>query len=242
KSFNPTQGQSAKIRYRLSKKAGVAIKLYDADNNLVMTLEPEGIDKKGYNERSWDGRDHKGNILPPEAYTYTIEARDLAKKQAYVYDIAEETGGRNLTLRELDFDYMTGDITYVLPKAARLRVRVGIKEGGPLLRTLVNREPKKAGRGRIKWDGMDSSGVSNLLGNPDLFANIAAVSLPENSIIVEGKGKPEEIEAHFNLEILDREGSIIPIRVTLDERDKAALINSRFEIIFFVDYVYLFEE
>ena len=36
--------------------------------------------------------------------------------------------------------------------------------------------------------------------------------------------------------------NFVPVRIKLDERDKLDLINSRFEIIFFIDNVFLFEE
>ncbi len=281
KSFNPSQGEVVKIRYRLSKEANVTIKLYDSDGNLLRILKPKGIDRKGYNERIWDGKDDSGRILPGEVYIYTIEAKDTSKDEFFIYDMADETGGIELVLRELNFDNKTGEIDYILPKAARVRIRIGLKEGGPLLSTLLDWQPQEAGRHSITWDGMDSSGVLNLLGNPNIIVNISSFSLPENSIILEGSAKQVPIERtalekrpkkktdikksmhalhkrakchepRFDFEILDIkeykdkdvpiiEGAV-PIRIRLDERDKLDLINSRFEIIFFIDNIFLFEE
>lgn len=281
KAFNPSEGERVKIRYRLSKEANVRIKIYDSDDNLVRAIEPILIDKIGYNEKIWDGRDDSGNILPKEVYIYTIEATDASSNETYVYDMADETGGIELTLRGLSFDNKTGQIDYVLPKAARVRIRIGIKDGGPLLRTLIDWQAQEAGKHSITWDGMDSSGVMSLLGNPNVFINIAAYSLPENSIILRGKEGSSPIktieaekrarkivsikkythalhkrakchEPDFDLEILDikkyKDNKIpiiedtVPIRIILDEEDKLDLINSRFEIIFFIDNIFIFEE
>jgi flagellar hook assembly protein FlgD len=282
KTFNPFQGETVKIRYRLSKQANVAIKIYDSDDNLVRILKQTEIDKQGYNEKIWDGRDDAGSILPKEVYIYTIEATDTSKNEAYTYDMADETGGIELTLRGLKFDNKTGEISYVLPKAARVRIRIGIKDGGPLLRTLLDWQPQEAGRHTLVWDGMDSSGVMNLLGNPNVFVNIASFSLPENSVILE-RGDESDYEEristekrlaksvtskkyihalhkrakchepNFDFEILglkeyNKKGiplitqDIIPIRIIIEQKDKIDLINSRFEIIFFIDNVFIFEE
>jgi len=281
KSFNPSKGEVVKIRYRLPKQANVTIRIYDSDDNLVRTLEPKGIDRKGYNERVWDGKDDLSHILPKEAYIYTIEAKDISSGEFYVYDTADETGGIELVLRGLNFDNKTGQIDYILPKAARVRIRIGIEEGGPLLRTLLDWQPMEAGKHTVVWNGKDSSGVMNLLGNPNVFVNISSFSLPENSIILEGPVEQAFIERtvlekrpvkktdikksmhalhkrakchepRFDFEILDikeykdKDTPVIEgaahIRVRLDEQDKLDLINSRFEIIFFIDSVFLFEE
>ncbi len=288
KIFNPSKDEVVKIRYRLSKQGLVTIKIYDSDDNLVRILEPAEVDKQGYNEKTWDGKDNRNNILPDEAYIYTIEGKDISNNEKFRYDISDETGGIELTLRELNFNKETGEIDYLLPKAARVRIRIGITEGGPLLRTLLNWEPQKAGKHSLKWDGMDSSGIMSLLGKENIFGNIANFSLPENSVLLEGgdnkiytpmgtglkiegvEKRPKKKtnikkcihalhkrakchEPNFDFEILDIEeydnkniplikGDVVPIRVVLDEEDKLDLINSRFEIIFFIDNVFVFEE
>ena len=282
KTFNPSQGEVVKIRYKLSKQANVSMKIYDSDDNLVRVIKSVEIDKQGYNEKIWDGKDDAGNILPREVYIYTIEAISASGDETYIYDMADETGGIELTLRGLNFDNKTGQIDYVLPKAARVRIRIGIKDGGPLLQTLLDWQPQQAGKHTITWDGMDSSGVMDLLGNPNIFVNIASFSLPENSVILEGGervGYEKKIstakrpaksvttkkyihalhkrakchEPNFDFEILglkeyNEKGiplitqDIIPIRIIIDQKDKIDLINSRFEIIFFIDNVFIFEE
>jgi len=256
KTINPAKGQKTKIRYYLSKSTVAKISICDSGDRLARTISSGAAEKKGYNEKSWDGKDIAGNALANGVYTYIIEALDPATKKAVRYSPLFETAGKELTLRGLEFDNKTGVIEYVLPKAASLRIRVGMKDGGPLLRTLVDWEPQEAGRHTIKWDGKDSSRELELLGNPNVYLNLTAFSLAENSIIVKGDGgfeRTDKSEPGFDFEILDVteyhdsnipliRGDNVSIRVSVAEEDKMDLINSRFEIIFFMDNVFLFEE
>src|SRR3989338_7199789 len=48
--------------------------------------------------------------------------------------------------KDISFDLANGEIRYILPEPALVRIRIGMPEGGPLLRTLVDWERLEAGR------------------------------------------------------------------------------------------------
>lgn len=284
KSFDPEKEQ-ARIRYRLSEQAMVSVRLYDIDDFLVRGLVADGPASKGYNIVSWDGRDDAGNYLPPGAYTYVIEAKSLYSKQKALYDRTDETYGRQLVLRSLSYDDETGKVEYVLPKAAMLRIRVGIKEGGPLLTTLVDWHPQEAGRHRYLWDGNIGPSDLDLRGDPTVEFNLSAYSLSDNSVIIRythhplgnsSKVRRQDVhkragvnplapkylhathartrcrEPDFRIELPGVSehaddgtpivGGAVPVKIVLSKQDKKFLQDERFEIVFFVDFVFLHEE
>ena len=70
-----------------------------------------------------------------------------------------------------------------MPRAGRVRIRAGIKNG-PLLKTLIDWVPREAGRQEEFWDGLDQSGLINLFNIPARQVHIFAYTLPNNCIIV----------------------------------------------------------
>jgi len=284
KSFDPTK-EEAHINYKLSNKARISVRIYDRDDFLVRQLVINEPADEGYNTVAWDGKDDSGDYLHPGAYTYVVKAVSLDSKQTALYDRTDESYGKELTLRSLSYDAKTGRIEFVLPNAAMLRIRVGIREGGPLLSTLVDWHPQEAGRNQFMWDGSIGLKGLNLQSDPSIQFNLAAYSLPDNSIIVRyikphGKGfsksKSDRIEKRaknkppfkkylhathpevgcrepkLNIEFPNASEytkdripvvtGVVPVRVIVDDQDKKFLQDERYEVIFFVDFVFLYEE
>ncbi|MBU1043860.1 MAG: hypothetical protein KJ915_05615 [Candidatus Omnitrophica bacterium] len=276
KAINPVKNEAASIRFRLNKKAQISAKIYNSLDQLVREIKSRDMCKSGYNEIIWDGKDKDGQIVIPDAYVYTLTGYDQKNNELMVFDPADETGGLTLAIREFATDSTRGQITYVLPKAARVRIRIGLKNGGPLLRTLIDFKPQPAGRNNLIWDGFDSSHVFNFLGNENLFINISAFSLAENSIIVDysqpiisnetknysdaemrikketdlpkdmhalhERDKCHEPDFGFQVMYENKKDDIIPIKIRLSDKDKIELIGTRYEIVFFLDNVFIFEE
>jgi len=283
KAFYPDKGEKVKVKFRISKRALVSLLLYDEGDMLTRSVSDVLCAEKGYHEISWDGKDNAGRVVSPGAYIYVISAVCGEEGEKFIYDMADETGGIELMLRDIEMDRQERSIRYIMPKAGRVRIRTGIKEGGPMLRTLIDWDLREAGRHEVTWDGFDASGTINSWEDPLLYINLSAYSLPENCVIVRGKKKQEDVakeagstgikrkkrksmsekhrhfyhdrkschEPRFSFEILGAEDYVngiavvtdeVSIRINIDERDLPALINSRFEIIFFIDNVFLFEE
>jgi len=182
KTFFPDKDAGVKISYKLSGDAFVAIRFYNDRDIRVRTLTQNEITASGSHSAEWDGKNDSGEPLPSGVYIYTIEAkRDNGER--VMYDPADETGGILLKVRKPFLDTESGEISYVMPKAGMVRMRAGIKEG-PLLKTIIDWEPKEAGKNVEKWDGKDKSGLIDLFRIPKREAHIFAYSLPDNCIIL----------------------------------------------------------
>ncbi len=102
-TFNPSRGDSAELRYHLSRSADVTVKVFDPDFELIQILIDKLHQKTGGHREIWDGTDMDGATVPNEAYFFTIEAQEEDEGQQAVYDpitfiVAENLlGSRNLS-------------------------------------------------------------------------------------------------------------------------------------------------
>ena len=72
-AFNPSGDQQISLTYKLVQPDKVTICIYDPDNGLVRILLDSAMRKAGKHEEVWNGHDDEGQIVPNEAYTFTIE-------------------------------------------------------------------------------------------------------------------------------------------------------------------------
>ncbi len=281
--FNPSKGEEVKIRYQLSREAKVALKIYDSLDILVRVLDGNQKKKSGDNEAVWDGKDDKGRIVPDEVYVYTIEAVNENGKKV-IYDLTDLTGGKLQNAEgEIKRENKKSFISYALPKKSRVRIFLGLKDGGPLLCTLVDWLPRFSGPNKEYWDGWDDSHVINVKDSSKVEVGIWAYALTDNSIIIVG-GKnnkrfldfpkdrerrqkkkkargdifdhwlhPRESCRNLNIEIIlpdklkrNKEGLPIitgptPIRMQVAEEDKKHAISERFEVVYYIDGIFVYE-
>lgn len=183
KLFNPAKQKSVMIRYRLSDPAKVTLNIYDGANKLVRSIESGKELKQGDHRFRWDGKDQAKRPVPPEAYHYTLVAK-TKNGQATEHDLSDLTGGDNLDVSDIKWDAKTKKIRYRLSKPGRVNIRVGLKNNGPLMRSVINWVPRSAGVHAQPWNGMDTSGEINLTKHPLLALGVHAFSLSDNTIIV----------------------------------------------------------
>lgn len=283
-TFRPDRGEKVAIIYNLSRPAVVDINIYDARDMLMRRLVSAADRNSGDHREIWDGKDEAGNVVPPEAYNYTIGARD-ARGRKILYDVTDSTGGNQQWALDMRYDAGTGAITYVLPKPGRVTIRLGLKDG-PLLRTLVDWAVRDAGLNREPWDGFDNSRVLQFNTHRGLDISFWGFVLNQNSIIVSAEvpvrrpdylrepawgthyrqsGKPKTPRL-FDFWNYPRESSRDPIiylkplavtetkdglplvsgetffQMSIDPRDQAMIIDQKFEVVFYVDGVFVYEE
>ena len=179
--FDPSRGESANVRFRISGAADVRLFVYDGRGLRIRAIDLGSL-SSGEHRADWDGRDDLDRLVPPEAYSYAIEAADPA--ETTVWDLAESTGGDPIAVTDVRWDAMSGEIRYRLEAPARVRVRIGLAEGGPLLRTLIDWVPRAAGEHAEPWDGKDAAGVFDLAAHPKLELAAEAFALPRNILLV----------------------------------------------------------
>jgi hypothetical protein len=184
RTFNPSLGQSTTLSYELKKDATVTVHVYDPDQDLVVVLADRQPQNSGKVDLVWDGKDEAGEVVPDEAYFFTVKAETEGGLRE-VYDPTVFSGGVEQDLTEASIDREAGTIVYRLPEMSRVRIRLGIG-GGPLLSTLVDWEPRPAGQVTEYWDGKDRDGLIDLAGHARFKMIISYFDLPENSVIAYG--------------------------------------------------------
>ena len=184
KTLDLTKQMETSLRYSLPKSATVSIELFDENGQLVRQLAI-GRQEAGAQTARWDGRDGRGNPVPIGVYRYVIRAHGQ-DRQEWIYDPWQEMGGEELEVRDFTWDPHIDTFHWIMPKAGRARLRIGM-EGFPHLRTLLDWEPMEAGEQILSWDGLDTSGLIRLKDHPQLAIKLAAFTLPPNTIIVRGK-------------------------------------------------------
>lgn len=180
--FHPDSREKAAIHFVQSEPGRATVRVYDGQDLLVRELAL-GTRGSGYQEVEWDGLDEGGRPVPPEAYTYVIEVV-TATGTGVVYDPADVTGGASVPVEDVLVDRSRGEILYVLERPARVRVRLGFDNDGPLLRTLIDWVPRPGGQRTEVWDGLDQSAVLTLQRHPRLQVAVDAFALPINTVIV----------------------------------------------------------
>ena len=187
KTFWPEKGEKTTIRWSQTRSAKTMVEIRREDGAVIRKFE--GNYAEGDRTVAWDGKDDAGNFVDPGVYLYTIHSRD-SRGQSALQDPSLTTGAEELKAEPFTFDKEKGRFEFVLPRAARVRLRIGLK---PFmhLRTFLNWEPMEAGWHTLDWDGLDESGWIRAIDHPNLSVNLAAFALADNAILVEGdkKGK-----------------------------------------------------
>ena len=70
--------------------------------------------------------------------TLNEEKGDLDTASQWYQYAADLTGGEQVSVRDVKWDAASGKLSYVLDKPARVSVRFGLQNHGPLLRTLID--------------------------------------------------------------------------------------------------------
>jgi hypothetical protein len=179
--IDPVKNEVVAVRFNLNEPANVVLSIFDGRDRLVYSANDEA--EAGDAALTWNGQDTTGKPVPPEAYSYTLTAKN-AKGQT-VHDLTDLTGGVLLPAKDVRWDAKEGKLHYYLDKPARVNLRFGLQDG-PYLRTVVDWVPRSAGANAEAWDGMDASGVLQLSTHPAVQPAVKAYTLPENTIFVGG--------------------------------------------------------
>ncbi|MES2637013.1 MAG: FlgD immunoglobulin-like domain containing protein [Pseudomonadota bacterium] len=175
------QSSNANIHFNLSKASAVRVKIFDAANALVWRSEQIQL-PLGEHSIVWQGKNTKGEVVAPEAYSYVIEA-NAGNNEIAIYDLTDITGGENLTLQNLQYDSKTKKLKFTAPKTGRFLLRAGIAKAFAI-NTLINNKVVIAGEHEIVWDGYDASHVFDASANPQLQFGGLGFQLNSNTIIV----------------------------------------------------------
>ncbi len=188
-SFAPERNEEFVIPITISnpeKINDVKVEIRTSDDDLVRTLSLTKIKSgtKKY-EVKWDGRDANKMLVPDEAYHPVLLVTNTSKKTERI-DPRTSSGGEEVY--DFEKNVRQGVIEYTLPVASRVLVRAGIKNG-PMLRTVIDWEPRTAGFHAERWNGRDLDDVIAVEENPEVGYLIIGYQLPEHTIITYGNTK-----------------------------------------------------
>jgi hypothetical protein len=139
----------------------------------------------------WDGRDNTGSVVADEAYSFKVDWTNGHASDSY-FPANRVEPMTSVTAKY--YDRHGGTLSYELPVPSRVHVQAGTatpnprtKEmDGPVMKTIVNREPRGAGTIAEHWNGRDESGAIFIPDLPDFVTAIATTPLPANSVITFG--------------------------------------------------------
>ncbi len=270
----------------MSEPAETTIKIYDSRDLLVRSISSDGIQAEGDHIAVWDGKDESGGMVPPNFYTFTVEARP-ENSATVVYDLTDLTGGKLLKVPQATYSSEQGKINYVLPAPALVNIRVGLPEGGPLLGTLVDWVARPGVRNYESWNGWDSDKIIDITELKDYQIGVSAYALPNNSIIIMSEdrlSRPSFIKSPSWPEVyrkIDKQGrkqmynhgqhprdkcydpaiqlslpqqverradglpvieEAVAVSMNVAEQDQLFMYDQRFEVVFYVDFVFVYEE
>ncbi len=183
RSFRPQGGEKLSWRYRTAVASTVGASIYDGRDLLVRVLLKGEDLPAGDHRLTWDGRDDDGRVAPPGYYLLAIESE--AGGKTVRYDPTEATGGELTQASAARYDAGRGLVSYALQKPSLLRIHLGLKDDGPLLRTLVDWVARSAGEHTEPWDGWDASHVIRFGDSPKLDIQVWAYALPVNAVVVD---------------------------------------------------------
>src|ERR1043166_6636434 len=155
-TVNLSTGEMPVIAVTNGRAARLDVQVIDRDGFVIRTL-PSKNGEPGINSFIWDGRDDRGAIVPDEAYSFRIVAGGGVDEYFPASQIAAMT-----TVDPLAYSRATSTLTYVLEKPSRVHVQAGTidaKAEGPVLKTIVDRQPRDGGRIAEHWSGLDESGA-----------------------------------------------------------------------------------
>lgn len=183
-AFNPSNGEQFEIPIIPEESGALVVVITTADGDKVKRLE-KTVPVSAVGEQvvvKWNGRDTRNEVVPDEAYVPVVMINGET-----VSSPADYSGGEVIEGMTPDFSGR-GVISFSLDQPSRILIRAGI-QGGPLMRTLANWEPRAPGKNIVRWDGYDKDGVVNLMEDPDLGILLTGFRLPDHSIITLGSDK-----------------------------------------------------
>jgi hypothetical protein len=197
-TLNVAAHESVVISATLAVPGEVSILILDRDGYPVRTLAKDQPVQRSASF-GWDGRDDRGAVVPDEAYSLRIDWRNGQRLDEY---FPADTPSPMTRIEARSYNRRTATLTYELPQPSRIHIQAGTatldpKTGqsvGPVMKTVVNREPRTRGLIAEHWSGFDESGAIFIPDLKDFVVAIAATPLPENSIITFGNAKTRFVD------------------------------------------------
>ncbi|MFT7389199.1 MAG: hypothetical protein ACI8VC_002464 [Candidatus Endobugula sp.] len=207
-SFSPSKKDVFSIPLTINNREEVkslSVDIVTQEGDVIRSLplsfkdKDKDKDKKQFTVQ-WDGKDAADDVVPNEAYFPVLNIEDK-KGNKRTISFFDTSGGEEVY--DFEKNIRAGAIEYTLPVTSRILVRSGIKNG-PMLRTVIDWEPRTAGFHADRWNGRDADDVMDVEQHPQVGYLIVGYKLPDHAILTYGNSE-ENYRAY-------RERKQLPIR------------------------------
>jgi hypothetical protein len=189
-TFNPKAGDTVDLAVTFRKPGRASVQVIDRDGFLVRTIAA-AKPVQGVCSFRWDGRDEEKRIVSDEAYSFRVEWSDGKSRELW---FPADQPSTPVSIPPRYFDRRSGTLAYTLPRASRVHIQAGSavfnSEGkvidGPVMKTVVNREPRAAGMIAEHWNGFDDRGDVFIADLEGFAIVVAAAPLAEGTVIAFG--------------------------------------------------------
>ncbi|PWT89554.1 MAG: hypothetical protein C5B54_08715 [Acidobacteria bacterium] len=189
--FNPTLGENVQIALKLSQSGQLSVAVIDRDGFLVRRLVSKKPVAATNLSLAWDGKTDAGEVVPNEAWNFKIDLITDRGTDTYFPANAVQDP---FEVKVNYYDRRSGIVAYELPQPCRVHMQAGSaslnpkskKMEGPVLKTIVNREPRTAGKVIEYWNGYDEGGTIYIPDVKNFVFAISLMPLSENSVISVG--------------------------------------------------------
>ena len=200
RQLNATLGDSASLTVTLRRAGTLDVVVVDRDGFPVRQLATASAAPAAASRFTWDGRASDGRVVPDEAYSFRVEWRSGTAREVY---FPANAPAHMTSVDTHGYFAQTATLSYTLKVPSRVHVQTGVavknaKSGvmeGPVMKTVVNRAPRAAGRIAEQWNGLDESGTLFLPDLPNFVVAVAVTPLPDNSVITIGNRERTFAEA-----------------------------------------------
>jgi FlgD Ig-like domain len=189
-TFNPTAGDTVDLSVTFRMAGNASVRVVDRDGFVVRTIAAMRP-VQGSCSFHWDGRDDGGRTVADEAYAFRIEWVNAKSRELW---FPADRPSMPVSISPRYFDRRSGTLAYTLPHASRVHIQAGTAvfdaQGkaidGPVLKTIVNREPRSGGTVAEHWNGFDDRGGVFVADLEGFAVSIAAAPLAEGTVIAYG--------------------------------------------------------
>lgn len=196
KEIHLDTGEIAGIGFTLDEPAKVSVFICDLKGRIVRTLLADADKTAGNISLLWDGHGNQGESVPGDVYVPIIKATS-ATTGSTVYNPTAGEWGADVLADNLHYDPASESVTFTIKNDAYARLRVGIREGGPVYRTVTPWQRWQAGSHQVPWNGMDQGEFQRVSEKPGLAYSFDSFVMPENSLVVSGGSEPEGAQPDY---------------------------------------------
>src|SRR5262249_37064207 len=147
--FNPSFGQKEEITFDVVHPGKLSALILDRDGYVTKKLLIGKTVAAGALSFVWDGKKNQGEVVGDEAYSLKLDLISDEENETY---FPANTQSEEIHVKPKYYDRQNGILSYILPRPCRVHIQAGTaiidpktKEAqGPVLKTIVNREPRIA--------------------------------------------------------------------------------------------------